>query len=493
MIDTPQSIQEGQLLEFDLCIAGAGAAGISMALQLEGSGLKIALLEGGGLNPPPFSDQHPFHGRNVGREYSLIGTRLRYFGGTTNHWGGWCRPLDPIDFERRSHSDLSGWPLTRQDLDPAYREACRLCEIDPPLFDLQDLGETGRPETEFFHHYDQDLAAKNFRFSPPTRFGQRYRPDIEKAADVTCFIDSTLVEIERNGKRVERLRLRSQEKEFFVKATTVVLALGGIENARLLLASDSRDPQGLGNESGFVGRCFADHLGRTLGQVLTSWKAPYVMYRHDGLQLLPHLSLSPQILRSQGLVNFGVAFLSSRGEQFLSSDYLHDQTLFADWKGSSKMGFYHMVARFEPTPNPDSRVTLIEERDQYGLRRVQLDWKLNEAEFESLDRISEILARRIGAAGVGRMRRAFLNPKGARQASMTYQAHQLGTTRMSEDPTRGVVDANCRVHSLENLYLAGSSVFPTFGFANPTLTIVALAVRLAEHLRDRLKPEKKDG
>ncbi|HSR52188.1 MAG TPA: GMC family oxidoreductase [Acidobacteriota bacterium] len=489
MIDTSQSIEAGQSLECDLCIVGAGAAGISMALQLEGSGLKVALLEGGGLNPPPFSEQHPYQGRNVGREYSLIGTRLRYFGGTTNHWGGWCRPLDPIDFEKRSHSDLSGWPFRRAELEPFYRQACLLCEIDPPLFELQDLGDSGRPEGEFFHHYDPQLVAKNFRFSPPTRFGQRYRSDIEKAADITCFLHSTLVEMVREGGKVVRLRARSEEKEFFVQPRATVLALGGIENARLLLASDGQDPQGLGNQSGFVGRCFADHLGRTLGQVLTSWKAPYVMYSHQGVQLLPHLSLADEILRREGLVNFGIAFLSSRGQQLLPSDYLHDQTLFRQWEGDPKMGFYHMVARFEPTPNPQSRVTLIPELDSYGLRRVQLDWKLNNREFESLDRISEILARRIGAAGAGRMRRGFLDAAGARQADMTYQAHQLGTTRMSDDPKLGVVDADCRVHSLDNLYIAGSSVFPTFGFANPTLTIVALAVRLAQTLQSRLGTE----
>ncbi len=486
MLDTPRNVSNGETLEFDHCIVGAGAAGITLALEMEGSGQRICLLEGGGLEPPEMGDDHPFHGESVGREYSLISTRLRYLGGTTNHWGGWCRPLDPIDFQPRSWIPLSGWPIRRDELDPYYRKADHWCEIEPQGYGLEELPPPApRPQTEFFEHYDSDFVTKNFRFSPPTRFGSKYRADLKRSSEISSLIDATAVEIETEGGRVSRLRVRSENKEFFVRAGSYVLAMGGIENARLMLHSDRQDQKGVGNASDYVGRCFSDHLGRTVGYILASLDAPYVLQRWNGIRILPHLSLRDEVMRKLQLVNFGVAFLNSRSRPLLDIDYLADDRLFAGWDGRQDRAFYAMVARFEPTPNRDSRVSLTDERDKYGVRRVKLDWRINGVEFESLDKVSDLLARKAGLANLGRIQRTFIDSPQTRSETITYQAHQNGTTRMSNDPSQGVVDSDCKVHGVENLYVAGSSVFPTFGFANPTLTIVALACRLADHLKSR--------
>ena len=488
MLDWPNQVENGANLEFDVCIAGAGAAGITLALELENSGLSVCLLEGGGLQAPRISVDHPYNGESVGRNYNLLTTRLRYLGGSTNHWGGWCRPLDPLDFASRPGIPLSGWPLDRAELDPFYKRASAICEINPPGFEVNELPATGDSQTEYFSHYDADFTTKNFRLEPPTRFGSRYLPELKNSRVTTCFLDSTVVEIQTRGSRVTALRVHSTGKEFSVRAKVFVLALGGIENARLLLHSDREHSRGIGNQSDFVGRCFADHLGITIGRVLASEQAPYVPQNVNGIQILPHLSLTDELLVQHQLINFGITFLNvqSRAIPLMGVDYLSAPLFSREWEGSPRTRLYHLLVRLEPLPDPESRLSLSRQKDSYGVRRVRLDWKVHGLEFECLERILDLVARKIGAANLGRVLQIFQNRLIDREILGTYQSHHLGTTRMARNPDQGVVNVDGKVHSMENLYIAGSSVFPTFGFANPTLTIVALTVRLASHLRSRL-------
>ena len=381
---------------------------------------------------------------------------------------------------------MTGWPLERAELDSFYRSASRICEIDPPGFDLDALPAKGHPRTEYFDHYDQDFTTKNFRFSPPTRFGPRYRPELERSSVTTCLLDSTVTEIQTRNHRVTRFRVRSAGKEFFVRAPLFVLALGGIENARLLLHSDQEHRRGIGNHSDFVGRCFADHLGKTLGAVLASEELPYVHHQVNGTRVLPHLCVRDELLLEHQLINFGIVFRPTTRKQFLDSDYLQSPLFAQNWKGGPRSRFYRLLARFEPIPEPESRVTLSRERDRHGVRRVRLDWKIQGLEFESLKRILDLVARKMSAANPGRVVQTYRDNPEVRAGRWTYQSHHLGTTRMASDPRLGVVNPDGKVHSMQNLYIAGSSVFPAFGFANPTLTIVALTVRLARHLDARL-------
>lgn len=393
---------------------------------------------------------------------------------------GRCRLRFPTRYS------LSGWPLEPSELDLFYRRARVICEIDPSDFELPVPAAQEESETEYFDHYDSNFTTKHFRFSPPTRFGSRYRSELERSNVTTCFLDSTVVEIQTEGARVSRLRVRSTDKEFLVRARIFVLALGGIENARLLLHSNREHLQGIGNHSDFVGRCFADHLGTTIGTALASRKLPYVDNQINGVHTLPHLSLRDELLIQHQFINFGIVFFTSKRKEFLGDDYLSTSLFSQDWEGSPRTHLYRLIARFEPIPEPKSRITLDRQEDRYGVRRVRLDWKVHGLEFEILERILKLIARKMGAASLGRMLQTFYDSPAERKTRGTYQAHHLGTTRMAADPRQGVVDTDCKVHAVENLYIAGSSVFPTFGFANPTLTIVALTVRLAQHLRARL-------
>jgi choline dehydrogenase-like flavoprotein len=162
---------------------------------------------------------------------------------------------------------------------------------------------------------------------------------------------------------------------------------------------------------------------------------------------------------------------------------------------TNRRGLY-VVARAEQAPNPASRVMLSEERDAFGLPRIALDWQLLDVDKRSLKVTMEALDRELRRLSLGRVEpSAWLDepetPWVADPLVSNHPVggyHHMGTTRMATSPRRGVVDADCRVHGLGNLYVAGSSVFPTGGWANPTLTILALALRLGDHLGRKLDP-----
>ncbi len=480
MFDRPQDIEAGSTISCDVCVVGAGPAGITLAVELKRSPYKVVLVEAGGFRPGPVEEDHPYNGDCSGLPYSLAATRLRFFGGTSNHWGGWCRPLDPLDFEKRPYVPHSGWPIRYDDLLPFYERAQQLCEINPPGFGL-----VGEDWDEYLHSYDRDLSVKNFRFSPPTRFGRRYRSHIQRADNIRCLLDSSVVKIETRGSQVTRLQIRAAGKIFGIQAKNYVLAMGAIENARLLLHSDDTDRGGIGNEGGCVGHFFADHIGKTVGEILTSKETPYRRRSQGGVNIYPHLSLTDECLRREGLLNFGVIFISSQEPTLLDANYLSEDRLFRGWRGSREKQFFGVLVRLETAPNPDSVLRLTRGADANGVRRVELDWKLSGLEEYCLNRIADILGRKIGVPSVGRFHRTFFGGQEFREGDFSTQAHHLGTTRMSRSPSLGVVDPNCKVHGTSNLYIAGSSVFPAFGFANPTLTLVALAARLAEHLKQR--------
>ena len=477
MLISPQTEFNRRELSYDIAIYGAGPAGIALALALSPTGLRIGLFEAGGLDPSPIGSDHPYHGRNYGLPYSVAGTRLRYLGGTSNHWGGWCRPLDAYDFAERDYIPLSGWPISRGELDPYYQGALDMCEVATADLGMQafdyDFGYEG-----FLHRSVTEMRVKNFLFSAPTRFGVRYRQQLQDEENIECFLDASLVSLLSAGGAIDKsLVMASSGSTVSVSADCHILAMGAIENARALLHSR------VANGSDFVGRCFADHLGFTIGKALLDFDNRYFMHTvREGahlLKVLPHLSFSEDLLADWELPNFGVV-LDRR--QRLSLDELGIGVKGSvDRLTSSYKHEFRVLIRLESAPNPESRVTLTNESDRYGVPRIALNWKVSEFDLGCMDKFGSLLAPFVGRNG-GRVKIEARKPKDGSGAMGSYQAHHLGTTRMSADPESGVVDSNLRCHDLSNLWIAGSSVFPAFGFANPTLTIVALSLRLAEHL-----------
>src|SRR5882762_4672219 len=262
-----RTLPNGSVLEADLCIVGAGAAGISMALEWIGSPRTVLLLEGGGLEYEP-AMQDLYRGEIVGLPYyPLQAARLHYFGGTSGHWAGFCSPLDPIDFKKRDWVDHSGWPIQYEDLLPYYERAAKMVEINSANFDFE-YWKKKDPELVPLPVDEKVLWNKVWQFSPPTRFGSRYKDAILNARNIFLYTYANGVNIETDDSvsTVKEVRIRNfAGKEHTVKAKCFVMACCAIQNARMLLASNRQAPKGLGNDQDLVGRFFMDHL-----EVMTS-------------------------------------------------------------------------------------------------------------------------------------------------------------------------------------------------------------------------------
>jgi len=511
-----RTLDDGAVLEGDLCIVGAGAAGLSVALEWVGAPHSVLLLEGGGFDLEP-AMQDLYRGEIVGQPYfPLQAARLHYFGGTTGHWSGFCSTYDAIDFEQRSWVPHSGWPIGREELDPFYARAHRLLDLGPYEY---DAGAWARrdPELAALPVDPRVVWTKMWHFSPPTRFGTKYRDAIVGARNVHLYTHANVCEVEANDAltAVRGLRVRTLGgKELAVRARRYVLACSTIQNARLLLASNRQATAGLGNAHDLVGRYFMEHIEMPAAELVLAppHAARTKLYAFDfgRTKARGELALSAAVQREHGILN-GTASLApgALGEavqstfQFLNPDVL---AAMMAWEKGGKVGppplaspnspradsaraaaprFFHLATRQEQAPNPDSRVTLSAERDALGMPRVKLDWRLTELDKRSMRTFYELLGRELGRTGAGRVqiRGWLLDDERNWPAFLSGGWHHMGTTRMHPDPARGVVDVNCRVHGLGNLYVAGAAVYPTAGAANPTLTLVALSLRLSDHLK----------
>jgi choline dehydrogenase-like flavoprotein len=517
----------GDVIECDLCIAGSGAAGLSIAVQfLDQKRHTVVVLEAGDRNFTEAS-QDFYQGRNLGLDYfDLDVSRLRYFGGTTNHWAGWCRPLDPMDFEVRPWVPHSGWPIGPEDLTPFRPKAHQILD----LAGLDYAPENVVLDTAGFFQLDPALLKhKLWRFSPPTRFKDKYEAALEQAKAVTLYLNASVTDVELtpDGRRVEGFEVQSSNgKRLQVRSRHHVLAMGGLENPRFLLNSKSGDPRGLGNQNDVVGRYFLEHPHGPFNELLIERDLErgysYVeQWGRHGHPIRPCIAVTEAAQRDFKILNHSqtTRLLSHRKKSegfgaLLDLTGMREDTdedgfwqdvweLIKDVDGAAK-GVYNVLSdvtevppqitsiytRCEQAPNPDSRVVLIDEVDRLSARRIGLDWRLSELDKYTMRTASEILAREIGRQGLGRVKLPnwLLNDDLKDWGGeLSGGQHHMGTTRMAEDPRLGVVDKDCRVHGIENLYIAGSSVFPTSGFANPTLTIVELALRLVDHLKKDLR------
>jgi len=474
-----QQLENNATADFDVVIIGAGPAGITIARSLVGSGLSVALLEAGGLDPPSAPEMSLYDGDIVGLAYPLLASRQRFFGGTSNHWGGWCRPLDPVDFVGHEWFDTTAWPLSRETLNPWYEKAHEIVEIPTDNYDMRARTESGAilhpgPEDEF-----RNLG---FRFSPPTRFGQTYRSELAQAKNVEVFLYATVVDFEHDGHSVSAAKIATLDGfRARIGARVFVVATGGIEVPRLLLHTARPDQHALGNHSDQLGRYFMEHFGYTPGFVMTHGALKY--QRHmgsDEAALMPVLAPSIRLIREEKVNNCCFMLTATEPDTSWPPEALQSLGVADGLKGRAWR--YRVTMINEPTPNRNSRVRLGDRRDALGMRRLVLDWRILDRDLEAIDRVVSRLGRWMGRRGLGRLQ--FSRPISPETTErFSGGMHHMGTARMSARAEDGVVDQNCKVHGVENLYVAGSAVFPTVGFSNPTLTITALALRLGDHVR----------
>jgi choline dehydrogenase-like flavoprotein len=549
MIIDARDLPDGETLSADVCIVGAGAAGIALALELSGGPLRVLVLESGGMRPEK-ATQALYSGSVADeRLHSPPDTyRQRRFGGTTTIWGGRCMPLDPIDFERRDFMPYSGWPIDLSALAPYYPKANRLCEAGE--FSYSAAAAFARPLRPMIAGFESPSFSTDTleRFSCPTDFGARYGARLRAAPNVRVVLHAnvTRIQLDAGGGRVESLGVQTLEgRAFKAAARQYVLAAGGLEVARLLLASRDIQPDGIGNGRGVVGRFYMCHLAGTIGAITFAGPLGSVWNGYDvsdeGIYCRRRIALTPDAQRARRLGNFiarlhhpritdpdhGNAILSllflakflipyeygkrlhggepatlrmwlahlrnvAAGPFDAAGFALHmlKDRRFAERKFPSiiikpKRNLFSLDFHAEQQPNPESRVELMREVDALGVPKLRVDWRYTAVDLDTVRGALALLAGEFERTGAGK----FAYDPASVEFEMTrygaYGGHHIGTARMGTDPASSVVDPDCRVHGVGNLSIASAAVFPTSSQANPTLTVVALALRLAARIRDQ--------
>lgn len=483
-------------LKTDICIVGAGAAGIAIARELDGSSPRICLLESGGFSINE-ETQSLYNLESIGHTLRQDIMRIRYFGGTTNTWTGRCLKLNEIDFEQREWVPESGWPISLQDLDPYYQRAAT-------LFNLPSFSKI---EAEFWHqkslYKDEKLVFSNQELTPvvslrartPVRFGSTYLKQLRSSKNINICINGNVTEIEasNNLSKVERLHASCLKgTKFSIKAKIFILACGGLENPRLLLLSRRQNSAGLGNQFDVVGRYYMDHPNIEHGFVLPykeNFNAPLLLGNRtfDGTTQFG-IAFSREVQRREKLLNHYILLRPKFSEKLAkvprSTRLLHKSMYLYRKILKKPLKFESLIVRnyLEQQPNSASQVTLSNQRDKFGLNLLKVDWRISSEERNSLHQFHKILGKYLEVHKIGRLKNMFPEDESL-QPEFLDGFHHIGATRMSDNPRKGVVNRDCQVHGTQNLFIAGCSVFPTGGHANPTLTLVALAIQLADHIK----------
>ena len=520
---------------YDVCIVGAGPAGITLALELDDAGLRVCLLEAGGESYDG-DTQRLYEGEILGdRCPPLRDTRLGALGGSSSVWAGWCRPLDPGDFEP-GPGDASGWPFGREALMPYYRRAQARCGLGP--FEYDAAYWQGQLQQRPLLNGDASIEHAMFQVLA-LRFGATYRARLEAAKNIHVLLHAPVAQLRlaANG-AVKGVAVSALDGvQACVKARRYVLAGGGIENARLLLASADAPERAPGNAHDLVGRYFTDHPFVNVGALLLEG-APRELDFYFPQTLSPGgepqgngarppavratLTVRRPALDAEQLQNAALFFHPPYESHpvFASSEVRAFLELWDKMRRKSVPGglapyfrrairgphrIAHAAARkllvrgapakrwrvramFETESQYDNRVTLSPAKDALNRPRARLQWRVSEHDLSSMGRTMRIFDAAFRRAGVGRLELSFPDTPDGWRSVLEGGKHHMGTTRMHADPRHGVVDPDGRVHGTPNLYVTGSSVFPSGGYANPTLTIVALAIRLADHLRQTRAP-----
>ena len=535
------TLSNDQLCEADVCVIGAGPTGIACALELIQAGVSVCLLESGDSEREATVARDQDRGQlpEGSKYYEPEIIRARAVGGTSTLWDAGVEPLnrgaryipfDEVDFETRSSIPHSGWPISRQQLDPYYRRAQSYAGIGPYDYNIS----TWSGDTQPFQLDETLVRSGVFQFGSADTYYKLHRATLCSAESVKLYTRTTALELRATpgGERVNEVRARASGGAMLeVRARTVILAMGALENIRLLLCSQDSDPAGLGNRRGVVGRYFVDHPLVSAGAIVPRdpgffEESQFYDWRSmSGTTVCGHLKLGAKTMRDEKVLGVGSmlvprsdhsplvgvqsarAVLSSFRDKRppSASDVLRAPQAILEIPsilqrrkaeslgvnlpinrgGWSRMPSalplirsFDVVWATEQAPSPEHRVELSEEKDAFGTPRIRINWSWSELDQHCLKNAQEIFADAFSSAGFASFEPRRSDGELVMRAPTMH--HPMGGTRMSSDPEQGVVDARCKVFDTENLFVAGGSVFPTGSFANPTLTMMATGVLAAE-------------
>lgn len=529
-------------------VIGGGPAGIVCALDLARQGVDVLLVESGTFKHSAATQQlGDLANFDLRRHAPMEIASRRQFGGASVIWGGRCVPFDPIDFERRDYVAHSEWPIDYAEIERFHERASSYFRSGRPVFSAHAIDSISQ-KTIVPQLTEGDVRASDLeRWSLPTNFGKEYRDEINSNPRIELLNGFTAVQIITSGTNVDGIRLRNLDgEERVVTGLYYVLSCGGLETTRLLMQPTPQFPQGLGNEGGWLGRCYMGHLSGQLAKIHFYGPAKKTIFGflrdRDGTYVRQRFTFSPECQKKEkitnialwlvnpkigdpshrnGVLSFAYLALVSPLGRFFAPEAIR-QSAVADaparatpahvrnmltqfvrtlififtfgWKrfvvrrripgffqfsGSNE---YPLHYHAEHTPNLESKLAISESEDALGMKRLCVDLMFSEDDVQSIVKAHRLLDDELRRQNIGELKYFSEDLAASVWAQAQDGFHQAGTTRMSKSPLDGVVDENCRVHGITNLFVASSSTFVSSGQANSTFLIVALTLRLADYL-----------
>jgi choline dehydrogenase-like flavoprotein len=495
-----------------VCVVGTGIGGGSFITRYTRGHDDLVVVEAGSER-----ESTSIQLESIGRQFGLAPTRMISLGGTSNVWRGLSSPLDPIDYVDRPWMPGSGWPIDWSDLEPYYDDAGRILGL--PQFEYFSASDT-YPEIEnlaLAFDFSRDLLRnKYFVYTRPPK---TFRDDILKrctSGNDLLMMNAVALELVTNvgGNAIEKVVVRDPGGHSVeVHAEHFVIAAGALETPRLLLNSRRQNERGVGNNHDMVGRCLMDHPMGSISQIRLDKVTNAPLYHSLKLGsrhfVKTGLVLREDVQQQHRLRNHcfylwpsfkrGIddrfealrrALIVARSKWLSVGDVLtllsNPNTVYRILSYVLPIGAYYKYADLffvtEQRPNRNSSVSLSEKKDEFGYPMARVNWILSENDLDSIVAFSEQALKALSPTARSV---SFEKNKQLIRESLTSAAHHMGTARMSHDERSGVVDRDLRVWNVDNLYICDASVFPTSGNANPSLTICALAIRLADRLKEK--------
>ena len=520
-------LQAGKEFKADYCIMGGGVAGLVMATELLSSGASVIVLESGGEG----YSQEAQDLYQPSQSVSLNGfpdpsySRLRFLGGSSNHWENNTSPFSAIDFEKRSWIENSGWPISYDDLAPFFGKAGEYVGVGSDGYKTDYWAEQLNKQDVVGN---SDLLQTGIAKAsvPAVRFYQTHGAYVKNHESSSIVVSANVTDVNFNPESglIEQVSFESVKgKTCFVNAKRFVMCFGGIENARMLLSFNEKYDNKIGNAYDNVGRYFMDHPLARGAFLYPTTSQSFDLYRGSMLgdkNVVGFLELSEAAQKQHELISLRMPLVPVTN--YIASDGISSHHIMMDafeegeipdnfgqhivnyvkdfdmvleaisrrawgkkiFSHADEIGPFQLPIMIEQPPYRDNRVSLGTDRDRLGIKKLLIDWEFKQHDIERFWKALELVAFEVGQLSIGRLR--LLKEREARVFGdqLSFGHHHTGTTRMSNSPKMGVVDANQKVFGTKNFFIAGSSVFPTGGHVPPTFTIVATAIRLARHLEE---------